>query len=304
MQYKDYYKILGVEKNADTAAIKKAYRALAKKYHPDSNKSPEAEEKFKDISEAYEVLKDEEKRRKYDTFGESYGMHSGMNFDPSQYGFSSAYTGTGGGFSDFFEMFFGGSGGIDMDSIFSGASQRGGYSARHMGGCSGGCSSCAGTTQIAVSVTEAYNSTERMLSFTDGNGKAKQIKLKIPAGIADGEKLRVRLDTGYVEVKVRVEDDKNYSLTGLDITSPLEITDTQAVLGCKKNVRLIDGTAVTVSIKPGAQSGQKLKIPGKGFKDRKGRVGDFYVKISINIPRKLSEKEITLYKELAQLRSM
>ena len=107
MQYKDYYKILGVEKNADTDTIKKAYRTLAKKYHPDSNKSPEAEEKFKDISEAYEVLKDKEKRQKYDTFGENYNMHSGMNFDPSQYGFSSSFSGSAGGFSDFFEMFFG-----------------------------------------------------------------------------------------------------------------------------------------------------------------------------------------------------
>ena len=122
MEYKDYYKILGVDKNATDAEIKKEYRKLAKKYHPDVNQNNEAaSNKFKEINEAYEVLSDKEKRKQYDMFGSNYNFSGGDNFDPRNYGFSASYSGSDmGGFSDFFNMFFGGSG--KTSSHFSGFS--------------------------------------------------------------------------------------------------------------------------------------------------------------------------------------
>ena len=303
MEYKDYYAILGVSKDASTDDIKKAYRKLVKKYHPDSGENGEkSKEKFQEVSEAYEVLKDPEKRKKYDAFGASGNFSSGSQFDPSQYGYTVNYSGNASDFSDFFDMIFG-NGGFDFGN-FNGAS--GGYTTGRRTGnpFSGSFRSSSSSRQfeqmpsaeVKIGVYEAYHGTERMMSLDDGSGHPKQIKVKIPAGIKSGEKLRMK--SAGVELKIIVEEDSVYKLDGGNIIQNVKITPYDAVLGGKVSFTAIDGSAINLNIKPGTQAGKKLKIPNKGFKDRKGNVGDLIVNIVIVVPDNATEKEITLDKEL------
>ncbi len=320
MRYKDYYKILEVNKNATTDEIKKSYRKLVKKYHPDSGEEgTRNKEKFQEISEAYEVLKDPEKRKKYDAFGAQGNFNAGSNFDPSQYGYNVNYGGNASDFSDFFDMIFGqGAGGFNF-SGFGGnggartytTSSRGGNPFSGFGGggagfgggcgsnCGGGCSQPQ--AEVKISVYEAYHGTERAMMLDSGTGQ-KQINVKIPAGIKDGEK--IRLKSAGVEIKIIVEEDSEYKLKGTELTQNVKVMPPDAVLGGKVTFKTIDGSSISLNIKPGTQTGKKMKIPKKGFKDRKGNVGDLIVNIVIALPDNLTEKEISLYKELQGLRSV
>ncbi len=306
MEYKDYYKILGVSKDASTDDIKKAYRKLVKKYHPDSGESGEkSKEKFQEVSEAYEVLKDAEKRKKYDAFGASGNFSSGSQFDPSQYGYKVNYSGNASDFSDFFDMIFG-KNGFDF-SNFAGTSGTYTTGRRTAGNPFTGSFrrqaqpqyQQMSSAEVKISVYEAYHGTERMMSLDDGSGQLKQLKVKIPAGIKSGEKLRMK--NAGVELKIVVEDDAVYKLKDGVLTQNINITPYDAVLGGKVSFATIDGSVINLNIKPGTQAGKKLKIPNKGFKDRKGNVGDLIVNIVIVIPDNPGEKEITLYKELQKI---
>lgn len=297
MEYKDYYKILGVEKNATTDEIKKAYRALVKKYHPDSGNSKErSKEKFQEISEAYEVLKDEEKRKKYDEFGQSGNFSSGSHFDPSQYGYTGGFGGSGSKFSDFFDMIFGGNG-IHFGSR---TGRAGGNPFSGFGGFGGNTAYEAPLSQaeINISVYEAYHGTEKMMTL-QGNGQSKPINVKIPAGIKSGEKIRMK--NAGVEFKIKIEDDAIYRIADGNLIQKVKIAPFDAVLGGKVKFTTIDGSDISLNIKPGTQSGKKLKIPQKGFKDRKGVTGDLFVEIVITVPEYPSEKETELYRELQKL---
>lgn len=292
MEYKDYYSVLGVDKNASTDEIKKAYRKLVKKYHPDSGESnSKSKEKFQEISEAYEVLKDEEKRKKYDAFGANANFSSGENFDPSRYGYTVNYGGNASDFSDFFNMIFG-SGGFG----FSQGKRT--YSTSSMGGDPfPGFSSQPQMYEgeVEISVYEAYHGTQRVMSL---NG-TKQINVKIPAGIKNGEKIRIKSEN--VQIKVIVKDDAVYKLSGDTLTMNVSIAPYEAVLGGKVSFTSIDSSTISLNIKPVTQAGQKLKIPKKGFKDRHGNTGDLIVNIVITAPVNPSQKEIDLYKEIQKL---
>lgn len=307
MEYKDYYKILGVEKSASEADIKKQYRKLAKKYHPDLNPNDaKAQEKFKEINEAYEVLGDAEKRKKYDQFGSGYNFSNGQNFDPSQYGFgngSYTYTTADGDFSDFFNMFFGGRGGGDQSS-----SRMGGFNIGDLFG--GGRKSArrqpskpSYESELNVTLEEGYNGITKNVTLNIG-GQNKTMEIKIPQGILPGKKLKVKGEkwgiNGDILFKINfIEDGKN-RLDGLDIISKLDLFPWQTALGDKVVVPILDGK-IKIDIPKAISSGKKIRIPKKGYKDMKGNQGDLYVEINIVHPPKLTEEEIKLYEKLKEI---
>jgi curved DNA-binding protein len=197
MEYKDYYKTLGVEKNASQNEIKKAFRKLAKKYHPDSNPGDKkAEEKFKEINEAYEVLGDEEKRKKYDTLGSNFNFGNGYDFDPFKYGFggntkytyNAGKTSTSGrGFSDFFNMFFGGDG---FDDILSGLGNRTGYAGSGFSNMQYPINGDDVEAEIEITPEEGFAGIEKRIKINI-DGQEKTISFRIPAGIRQDEKVKI-----------------------------------------------------------------------------------------------------------------
>lgn len=304
MEYKDYYKILGVEKSTSKDEIKKSYRKLAKKYHPDLHPNDEkAQEKFKEINEAYEVLSDDQKRKQYDTFGSGYNFTNGQNFDPSQYGFgngSYTYTSSGGDFSDFFNMFFGGAGGqkssrqshgFDLGDLFGGGRKAKKQSPSY-------------ESELTITLEEGYKGETKDITLNVG-GENKALSIKLPAGILPGKKLKVKGEkwgiNGDILFKIKLKEDGKNTLEGLDITSKLDILPHEAVLGDKKVVSTLDGK-IKINIPQGISSGKKIRIPKKGYKDMKGKTGDLFIEINIVIPENLTKKEIKLYEKLKQLR--
>lgn len=306
MEFKDYYKVLGVEKSTSQDEIKKKYRKLAKKYHPDLHPDDEkSQEKFKEINEAYEVLGDEEKRKQYDTFGSNANFSGGQNFDPSQYGFGGdSYSSQGGDFSDFFNMFFGG-----------GASSRGSSSSQggfDIGDLFGGGARSAGRrpaqrqsyeSEISISIDEAYHGASKKMTLNIG-GENKAIDIKIPAGILPGKKLKVKGEkwgvNGDILFKINIED-RRHTLNGLDVNKKLDLFPDEAALGGKKVVETFEGK-IKVTIPKGISSGKKIRIPKKGFKDMKKNTGDLYIEINIVVPEELTDREVELYEELKKLR--
>lgn len=299
MEYKDYYEILGVSKDASDKDIKNAYRKLAKKYHPDLNQGDQkAADKLKEVNEAYEVLSDSEKRKKYDRFGSGYDFSNGANFDPSQYGYGGGtytYSTGGGDFSDFFNMVFGrdsgstgskGFSGINFEDIFSGGKSRKKPASKRY------------DMELSLSLEEAYKGGEKSVGIVIG-GQSKNIKIKWPKGITDGKKIKVNgknqgIDGDiYVKVNIYSEDEIN----GNNLTKTVDIYPWQAYFGTSKTVKTLDGN-IKVKIPAGVQSGQVVKIANKGFIDMKGNKGDLFIKIMIKNPTKLTEKQEEIYRQL------
>lgn len=306
MKYKDYYEILGVSKNADEKEIKSAYRKLAKKYHPDLHQGDEAAaEKFKEVSEAYEVLSDKDKRKKYDTFGSNYDFSSGYDFDPSQYGYTYTTGGSGADFSDFFETIFGSSrsgrggnfsGGFNINDIF------GDFSSKSRGRSANKARNKF-ESELSISIKEAYEGITKNVSLTY-NKKEYQVAVKIPKGITRDKKVKVKGEKfglpGDILFKINIRDEKDLVLDGLDITKTENIYPWDAALGGSKTVETLDGK-LKLKIPENFVGGNKMRIPSKGFKDLKGKVGDLYVIFNIVNPKKLSDDQIKLYKELQNL---
>ncbi|WP_312906306.1 DnaJ C-terminal domain-containing protein [Tissierella praeacuta] len=301
MEYKDYYKILGVDKSSSQDEIKKAYRKLAKKYHPDLHPNDDkAQEKFKEINEAYEVLGDADRKKKYDTFGSGYNFTGGQDFDPSQYGFgngSYTYT-TSGDFSDFFNMFFGGSqktssrmGGFDLGNLFGGGRK------------STGRQTPSYESELNITLEEGYNGVIKNVNLNI-NGENKSLSVNVPKGILPGKKLKVKGEKwgikGNVLFKINLVEDGKNKLDGLDIITRLDLYPWQAALGAKVVVSTLDGK-IKVDIPKSISSGKKIRVPKKGYKDMKGNQGDLYIEMNIVIPQNLTEEEIKLYEKLKQL---
>ena len=298
MEYKDYYKTLGVDKTASQSDIKKKFRQLAKKYHPDLNKgNKEAAEKFKEINEAYEVLGDEEKRKKYDAFGSGYNFTGGENFDPSQYGFGGfnggkTYTFSGsnaGGFSDFFNMFFGGGfSSSQTDNIFSGFGER--RNAHSRGRFD---------TEISISIKEAFEGAEKNL-LLNVNGENKRLNLKVPKGILPGKKIKMKGEKigvdGDIYIKINVTD-KKMQLKGVDIYDNVNIYPWEAYFGTVKTVSTLWGK-IKINIPKNIAGGKKIRLVNRGFKDMKGKTGDLYLEVKIVNPEVLTKEQEELYKKL------
>jgi DnaJ-class molecular chaperone len=331
--FKDYYKILGVDKKADEKEIKQAYRRLARKYHPDVHPGDkEAERRFREINEAYEVLSDPEKRQRYDQLGQ-YWNKVGAGAPPPQGG-PGGYTvhfegdledllgGFGGGgfgpsgFSSFFERFFG----RGATGGFAGA--RGPFAGR------AAPSEVAGTVEITVE--EAARGTTRTVSLQrespcpacGGRGLSGQsvcptcrgagrvisprtLEVKIPKGVSTGSKIRVRGEGPeggdlYLEVKLRPHP--VYEVRGHDLYREVPVSLYDAILGGEVSVPGLDGT-LTIKIPPGTQNGQQFRLAGQGLPrpGGKGR-GDLYARIKVELPTRLSDQERRLFTELARLR--
>jgi curved DNA-binding protein len=308
MKYKDYYQVLGVDKNASQEEIKKAYRKLAKKFHPDTNqRNIKAEEKFKEINEAYEVLGEAEKRKKYDSFGGQYDFQNGYDFDPTKYGFGnnvkySYSTSNSGDYSDFFNAFFGGDG-FDFDNIFN---KRGNNHFTNGTSDGFGRKVKGEDVEAVIEITpeEGLLGVEKRISFR-GSKVEKSLTFKIPKGVKDGEKIKLKNqgensynggESGDLFLIVKIKPGK-YLLEGNNLLTELEILPWDAALGSEMNVDTPDGK-ISVKIPEGIQTGSKIRIVNKGYIDRSQKRGDLYIKIIIVNPKTIAPEQKELFKKL------
>ncbi len=327
---RDYYDVLGISRSADKSTIKRAYRKLAKKYHPDTNAgNAQAEEKFKEATEAYNVLSDPEKKKLYDQFGhaafdgsagaggsETYGYENGQG------GGTYSYTGPNGSFHEY--HFEGG----DMDdilkNIFGSGFQEGAGSSFHGFGGFGNDFGSHGfggggsfrqdgsdvTAEIDVTFDEAAFGGDKVIRLSDtqgSNAAGKSLKVHIPAGISDGKSIRLRGKgmpglsggkAGDLLLKVRVGKRPGFERKDMDVYSTVTIPFTTAVLGGEAVVQTLTGRVVC-KINPGTQSGTKIRLKGKGIVSMKdaGRYGDQYVTVQIDVPKNLSNEAKKKLKE-------
>ena len=315
---KDYYKILGVERNATDDAIKKAYRKLAKKYHPDTNAgNKEAEEKFKEVTEAYDILSDPKKRKLFDQFGSAafergapgggggagYGGFGGYD------GYSNSYTFTG-DINDILRgMFGGGFGG------FGGATSGAGRSRRSTGrGGFGGFGGFGAATkgedinyQVTVTLQEVSTGCEKIINIRDSSGQQKSLSVKIPAGMESGKKIRLKGkgrpspdggEPGDLFLEVIVQESDEWKRKGTDVYSTVRVPFTTAVFGGEVLINTLYGN-VSCRIKPDTKAGSQIRLKGKGLPVMGNPVkkGDHMVKVEIETPTGLSRKAKELLKE-------
>lgn len=300
MEYKDYYKVLGVERSATQDQIKKAYRKLAVKYHPDKNPGDKAaEEKFKEISEAYQVLGNEESRKKYDELGANWKQYENMGYGGQGFqGFDGqGFEGFGSsGFSDFFDMFFGGhgGGGFDFGNINFGGGGRGRTRTRAMKGQDL-------TASLDMTLREAYFGSQRM--FKIGNDT---IKISIKPGVKDGQTLRVKGkghpgfnggENGDLLLQIHIAQDPVYQRDGDDLIRNINIDVYTAILGGKVEIDTMKGN-VNVPIKPQTQNNSMLRLKGLGMPHygKEGN-GSLLLKVQLMLPNHFSEKELDLIKQ-------
>ena len=302
VEYKDYYKVLGVERTAAKEEIAKAYKKLAKKYHPDLNPgNAEAEEMFKSITEAYEVLKDEKKRKMYDQLGANWQhgqqFQGGQGFEDFNYSFGGQQF-EGSGFSDFFESLFGGQ--------RRGRGAGGGFGPDPFGGFSGHQQPGRDVeAELAVDLLDAVRGGERTFTIQGPDGP-RTLKVNIPAGVREGAKLRLA-GQGYAApgggpkgdlyLKIRLADDERFQVDGNDLTVEARVWPWQAVLGGSVRVPTLEGE-VELNVPAGTSSGRKMRLKGKGLGGA-GVRGDLYVRIGINSPGSLTERQKALWEELA-----
>ncbi len=316
MDYIDYYKILGVSKDASKDEIQRAYRKLARKFHPDVNKDKDAEEQFKKVNEANEVLKDPEKRKRYDTYGKNWEQggfqqppewSQDKGYKRSADGFSGdsfRFSRDGGfsdaeGFSDFFNNLFGG--GFD--------NRQGGYGGFDMPGRSH-------EAEITVSLADIYHGATKAISLqsyeSEQSGQVrpvtKTLQVKIPQGVTDGSVIRLAGQgekgsgggaTGDLLLKINVAPDSRFRVDGHNLYTVVAVTPWEAALGTKVPIQTIGGS-VTLTIPRGSQNGRKLRLRDKGIPKRGGAQGDIIVELEIRIPDKLTGDEEKLLEELSQ----
>lgn len=287
---KDYYAILGISRSASDAEIKKAYRKMAAKYHPDKPTGDEA--KFKEVSEAYETLSDAEKRSMYDQFGADYDQRGG--------GFGGAGGFQGGDFGDMFGDMFGGGG-------FGGAGA-GGFGQRQARPQKGE----EQTVNVMVSLVEAVEGVERTINIQTGNPQSASysydttpLKVRIPAGVTQDQKIRVK-DKGFtgfnggpngdVLIQIKLEKHPHYKVDGKDVYLELPITPWEAALGAKVEIPTLKGK-VKMAIAAGTQSGTKLRIKNRGLG---ATPGNQYVVVQIHTPAAVSDEDKALYEKMAE----
>ncbi|RMH16816.1 MAG: J domain-containing protein [Acidobacteria bacterium] len=293
MPQKDYYSSLGVDRNASPEDIQRAYRKLARKYHPDVNRASGAEERFKEISEAYEVLKDPEKRKAYDRYGSAFqgAGGGGRGFDNVHFDFGDL---GGGGFGSIFETFFGGRG-----------RRRGGFEQFVDFGDAGHAHRAHDEeARLALTLEEAAAGGTRELTITDPmSGRSRTHKVKLPPGVKQGQRIRLagRGSSGgdlYLTVEIRPHE--RFRLEGDDLYTTVAVTPWEAALGGEVKVPTLDGP-VTVKVPAGASTGRKIRLKGKGFPKPKGGRGDLYAEVRIAVPQKLTPRERELFEELARV---
>ncbi|MGB6037745.1 MAG: J domain-containing protein [Cryomorphaceae bacterium] len=304
MDYKDYYKVLGVDKKSSQAEIKKKFRKLAIQYHPDKNPDDaKAENKFKEVNEAYEVLGDADKRKKYDELGSNWkhydqykNAQQGRRAGNYQYSgeYDDFFGGSrGGGFSDFFNSFFGGGGFSSGRSAAGGGSPFGQQSRARRPATARG--------HLNLTFEEAFQGISKTLQVNDN-----KIRLNISPGAKDGQKLKVTgkgPQGGDLIIELKVGKSSEYKLDGLNLQGKVDVDFYTAALGGKATVKTPHG-ALSLNVTPGTDSGKKLRLKGKGMPEygKNGVSGDFIAEIRITVPTDLSPQEKKLMEELRELR--
>jgi len=284
MEYKDYYKILGVEKNVSQDDLKKAYKKLARKYHPDVSKEANAEDKFKEVGEAYEVLKDPQKRAQYDQFGSAGSQHGQP---PPGWGGQGGMGGDG-NFSSFFENMFGGGGGAGggRDNFYAAGEDV--------------------NAKITVSLEDAFNGTKKTIRRPSGSTETGTLNVKVPAGITSGKKIRLSgqgkagmggSKPGDLYLEISIAAHAHYRLEDKDIYLDLPIAPWEAALGAKVTVPTLAGK-INLTIPAGAKSGQKMRLKGRGLPAKEA--GDQFVVLQIMTPPADSDKATQLYQQMAE----
>jgi curved DNA-binding protein len=301
MKYKDYYEILGVKREAGADEIKKAYRKLAQKYHPDVTKDPGGEEKFKEVAEAYETLKSPEKRAAYDQLGRH---QPGQDFQPPP-DWGRRYAEEGFSFED-----------VDLEDLFAG------LASGRRGGPGGAAFRMPGQDYevvAAIALEDAYRGTEVELSLTvpefDDQGRVRRVprnfKVRIPRGATDGQRLRLAGQGGKgmnggrdgdLYITVRLRPHPLYRVSGHDLYLNLPVAPWEAVLGASVEVPTLAGT-VALKVPPNTRSGQQLRLTGRGLPRAGGEAGALYAVVQIVAPPAASERERDLYRQLAGVSS-
>jgi len=295
MKYKDYYKILEVPRTAAEDEIKKAYRRLARKYHPDVSKEANAKEKFQEVSEAYETLRDKEKRAAYDSLGS--GFRPGQDFRPPP---------------DWFDRFGSGRsedlGGVDLSELFEslGAFGRATGFGRGRGGRRGASMAFPGEdyeVPVRLTLEEAYRGAERQVQL-DG----RSFTARIPRGATDGQRLRLRGKggpgsnggpPGDLYLQIALEPHPLYRVSGHDLDFEVPLAPWEAALGAQVEIPTMEGR-VTMKVPPGSSGGQKLRLAGKGLPRPGGGAGDLYALLKVVVPTTLTEPEKKLFEELRE----
>jgi curved DNA-binding protein len=316
VEYKDYYKTLGVQKSATAADIKKAYRKLARQYHPDVNKSGDASKKFKEVNEANEVLSDPDKRKRYDTLGpdwERYAQGGGPSGPFQQRGgngtgYTWSYSGSPGanpfgddasGFSDFFQTIFGsGMGGFGEPA--TGGRRRATQQPR--------TADMEMEHPIEVTLAEAYKGAERELQLEGEGGKIRKLTVKIPPGVKDGQRIRLAGQAhagnngnghaGDLFLQVKVKPDPRFTRDGDDLRMELPVALHEAILGAEVTVPTLKGR-VSLRIPPDTQNGRTIRLAGQGMPRPGGGYGDLYVTVKVVLPTKLSDEERKCIQKIA-----
>lgn len=344
VKFKDYYEVLGVKRNATEDEIRQAFRKLARKYHPDMNPGDQtAEEKFKEINEANEVLSDADKRKKYDQLGANW--KNGAEFTPppgwdgsrvyyrdygdifgnrgnrgAEGGFTSDEGFGGGVFSDFFEMLFGG--GSTPTGQRAPAGRRGRdteieiqlrLEEVHKGGRqkiklqqkARACPACKGAGMIGANTCPACKGAGHVIVD-------KSFDINIPVGARNGTVIKAAGKgqpganggkAGDLLIKIKVQSHPVFTVSGDDLTAEIPLTPWEAVLGANIEVPTIDGNQAEIKVQPGAQGGQKMRLRGYGLNKRGGGRGDYYIKLKIVVPKNPTEKEKALYQQLSEVSS-
>ncbi len=288
----DLYRVLGVSRTADQKEIRRAYREKARKYHPDINKDPSAEEQFKRISEANDVLSDPETRAQYDRFGENFRQYAGAPGATDERNAAGRRSSAGPRYSGWTNFSSNDQYGVSWEDLFGDV---------FAGGSGRGSDHSA---ELELSIEEAYRGGRRTVRVADPLGGSREYEIDIPAGATDGERLRIQGaggtgtgGTGDLIVTLRVRDSRRYRLTGANIEMELPISPWEAALGADV---LTDapGGAITVHVPAGSSSGRRLRLRGQGMPRRSGPAGDLYARIKVVVPKQLTRKERILFEQL------
>ena len=289
MIFKDYYKILGLNNSkVSLDEIKAAYREQAKKYHPDVNIGNKfSEERIKDINEAYKVLSNQSSRRKYDRMWNNHIGKKNIKYEESK-------RASGSIFSDFFNLFFGE---IKQDKIEKKKNKKQSIKGEDV------------ETSIDISIEDGFYGTNKKISLRTIEGKMKNFDVKIPAGIRENEKIRLLGQgksginggkNGDLFINIHIKNDEKFKIKGYDLYTDLLLTPWEAALGTRVNIKGIDDESM-IYIPQGVQSGEKITIPEKGYKDAKGGRGNLVAAVKVMVPKKLTEEEKEIYFKLKEI---
>jgi curved DNA-binding protein len=300
--FRDYYETLGVPRDASNEDIRRAYRRLAREHHPDVNKDPGAEDRFKEVSEAHAVLSDPEKRARYDRLGPNWRAGQDVSGASGFEGFRPRGGGGGGGFDDV-RVEFGEGGFSDFFEELFGPRRRPGAGTRGRGGFS--MRGADHEADLDLSLEEAARGGPRTVTFADG----RQYQVTVPPGVRDGQRIRLAGEggdgtgggpSGDLYLRVRIRPHPRFRLDGDDLHTDVPVAPWEAALGATVEVRTLDGRA-QVKVPAGSSCGRRLRLRGEGMPRPRGGRGDLYAEVRIMVPRTLSDAEREAFEHLAQV---